>query len=103
MGAGRQLERAAEEADARAGAALGQQRDGSRHLARGELICAACSATFVCAEAGLLDGGPATTPRWLAPLFRARYPAVELRADAMVVRAGHLVTAGASAPDGCAT
>ncbi len=67
-----------------------------RHAARGAVICAACSATFLCAESGLLDGGAATTSWWLAPAFRARYPRVDLRDDALVVESGRVVTAGAA-------
>jgi transcriptional regulator GlxA family with amidase domain len=67
-----------------------------RQAARGALICAACSATFLCAEAGLLDGGVSTTSWWLAPVFRARYPGVDLRDDALVVDSGRVVTAGAA-------
>ncbi len=76
------------------------ERRAAAHIARaaaaGTLIAAACSGTFVCADAGVLDGRPATTSWWLAPLFRARYPAVELREDAMVIDAGRIVTAGAA-------
>jgi transcriptional regulator GlxA family with amidase domain len=68
----------------------------ARQAARGALICAACSATFFCAEGGLLDGGAATTSWWLAPVFRARYPRVELRDEALVVESGRIVTAGAA-------
>lgn len=70
------------------------------HVARtarsGAMICAACSGTFVCAAAGVLDGKAATTSWWLAPFFRALYPAIELREDAMVVDAGAVITAGAA-------
>lgn len=68
-----------------------------RHAARGALICASCAGTFVLAETGLLDGGVATTSWWLAPLFRARYPRVDLREDAVVSPNGsRMVTAGAA-------
>jgi transcriptional regulator GlxA family with amidase domain len=68
-----------------------------RHAKRGALVCASCAGTFVLAETGLLDGGVATTSWWLAPFFRARYPRVELREEAVVSPQGaRIVTAGAA-------
>jgi transcriptional regulator GlxA family with amidase domain len=48
------------------------------------------------AEAGVLDGGSATTSWWLAPAFRARYPAVKLIEDELVVASDRAITAGAA-------
>src|SRR5262249_5265967 len=45
---------------------------------------------------GLLDRQRATTTWWLAPLFRERYPNVQLEDSHMVVRSGRMVTAGAA-------
>ncbi|RFP09970.1 MULTISPECIES: GlxA family transcriptional regulator [unclassified Duganella] len=59
-------------------------------------IAASCSAVFLLAQAGLLDGRKATTAWWLAQAFRARYPAVLLDEARIVVRDGPCLTAGAA-------
>jgi transcriptional regulator GlxA family with amidase domain len=63
---------------------------------QGATMTAACIGTFVMAESGLLDHQRATTTWWLAPLFRARYPKVELDESEMIVKSGKFVTAGAA-------
>jgi transcriptional regulator GlxA family with amidase domain len=67
-----------------------------RARAKGALIAASCSATFILAEAGLLDGASATTTWWLMPFFAKRFPRVELCADRMVVDNGRVITAGSA-------
>ncbi|MFG2263585.1 GlxA family transcriptional regulator [Streptomyces sp. NPDC048720] len=61
-------------------------------------IVSICTAAFVLAEAGLLDGRRATTHWHLADLFRRRYPRVEVDPDVLFVEDGRILTsAGAAA------
>jgi len=64
--------------------------------AAGARVTAACTATFVLGDAGLLAGRRATTTWWLAPFFRARFPEVVLDDAQMVVESDNVVTAGSA-------
>lgn len=66
-------------------------------------IVSFCSAAFVLAELGLLDGKPATTHWMLTDQLRTRFPKVEVDPDVLFVDAGRILTsAGAgSAIDLC--
>lgn len=57
-------------------------------------LASVCTGAFVLAETGLLDGRSATT-HWLAhDRFRARYPAVTLRPQSILVDEGRICTSG---------
>ncbi len=73
-----------------AGAWLRRMRRGGSTLAAG------CTATFLLAESGLLDGLQATTSWWAAEAFRERYPAVDLQAHLMLISHHQVVCAGAA-------
>jgi len=68
----------------------------TRAHARGAMLAASCASTFLLAETGLLDGRRATTTWWFAPLFRQRYPTVELLTEQMVVTDWPIATGGAA-------
>jgi transcriptional regulator GlxA family with amidase domain len=63
--------------------------------AAGTEIAATCSACFLLAESGLLDGRRATTSWWLADDFAARYPRVNLDVSSMVTDDAGLICSGA--------
>ena len=66
--------------------------------AGGATILSVCSAVFVLAEAGLLDGRSATCHWYHAPDFARRHPQVRLDPDVLFVDEGDIITsAGTSA------
>src|SRR5829696_4628597 len=68
-----------------------------RAAARGARLVSFCTGAFVLAEAGVLDGRPATTHWTWTDLFAARFPAVALRPDVLFVDDGDVLTSAGSA------
>lgn len=68
----------------------------ARASARGAMVAASCSATFVLAASGLLAGRSATTTWWLVPAFARRFPDVAVCVEQMVVESDGVLTAGSA-------
>ncbi|MEU6669061.1 helix-turn-helix domain-containing protein [Streptomyces sp. NPDC046727] len=60
-------------------------------------IVSICTAAFVLAAAGLLDGRRATTHWQVVDLFRSRYPQVDLDPDVLFVSDGRMLTSAGAA------
>ncbi len=70
----------------------------ARAYRRGARMVSFCTGAYILAEAGLLDGRPATTLWTHADRFRARFPAVRLNPAVLYVDDGQVLTsAGNSA------
>src|SRR3954469_22680470 len=65
--------------------------------ARGARMVSFCTGAFALADAGLLDGRPATTHWAHADEFRARYPQVDLDPAVLYVDDGDVLTSAGSA------
>jgi transcriptional regulator GlxA family with amidase domain len=66
-----------------------------RQHERGALLASYCTGSFILAEAGLLDGGVATTHWAKAKVFAQRYPKVDLRVAEILTEQNHILCSGA--------
>jgi transcriptional regulator GlxA family with amidase domain len=64
---------------------------------RGATVVGLCLGAFVLAEAGLLDGRPATTHWNLAAAFARQYPKVKLQPEVLYVDDGDVLTSAGTA------
>src|ERR1700712_2522975 len=62
---------------------------------RGAALASYCTGSFILAEAGLLDGGVATTHWAQARTFAKRYPEVDLRVSEILTEQNHILCSGA--------
>lgn len=69
----------------------------ARACRRGARMVSFCTGAYVLAEAGLLDGRPATTLWTHAERFRARFPAVRLNPAVLYVDDGQILTSAGNA------
>lgn len=65
-----------------------------RQAERGTAIAGVCSGVAMLAEAGLLDGRPATTHWALADGFRKRYPGVDWRPELFITESDNIFCGG---------
>lgn len=65
-----------------------------REAAKGTLIAGVCTGVAMLAEAGLLDGRPATTHWALADEYRERYPAVDWKSELFITESENLFCGG---------
>jgi len=65
-----------------------------REAARGTLIAGVCTGVAMLAEAGLLNGRPATTHWALADEYRDRYPLVDWQAELFITESDNLFCGG---------
>src|SRR5438552_13531213 len=66
-----------------------------RQHERGALLASYCTGSFILAEAGLLDGGVATTHWAKAKVFARRYPEVDLRVSEILTEQNGILCSGA--------
>lgn len=66
-----------------------------RQHERGAWLASYCTGSFILAEAGLLDGGVATTHWAQARTFARRYPEVDLRVSEILTEQNHILCSGA--------
>jgi transcriptional regulator GlxA family with amidase domain len=66
-----------------------------RQHQRGVLLASYCTGSFILAEAGLLDGGIATTHWAKAKVFAKRYPEVDLRVSEILTEQNLILCSGA--------
>ena len=61
---------------------------------KGTILSSVCAGAFLLAEAGLLDGRPATTHWSLAEKLQARFPEIAVDGDKLLIEDGDIITAG---------
>jgi transcriptional regulator GlxA family with amidase domain len=66
-----------------------------RQHERGAWLASCCTGSFILAEAGLLDGGIATTHWAKAKVFAKRYPEVDLRVSEILTEQNRILCSGA--------
>ncbi len=66
-----------------------------RQHERGALLASYCTGSFILAEAGLLDGGVATTHWARAKAFAKRYPEVDLRVSEILTEQNNILCSAA--------